>query len=80
MLEATTHPAIDKWAIKKFNLPADTKNVTVESEIVRRGYCETCSYETTEVIVRDSKYNELGRTATDLATIMREILDMAGEP
>ena len=80
MFERTTHPAIDKWAIKKFGLPADTKDVRVESQTFTRGYCETCSYEVTEVVVRDKNYKELGRTDTDLATIMREILDTAGEP
>lgn len=38
------HQLISTWGIKKYNLPEGTK-ITVESDSIQGGYCETCYYE-----------------------------------
>ena len=72
-----THPAIDKWGRKKYNLP-DTATVLIEQERRSGGYCETCWYEEEVMAVYsviDGKQTHLEDLYTDLASILREILD-----
>lgn len=67
------HPAIDKWAQKKYELPAGTE-VTIEQETRSGGYCETCWY-SEEVMVVYANGKEIDTLYTDLASILTEILD-----
>lgn len=82
------HPAIDKWARKKFKDTfggGDWADATfrVEQETYSRGYCETCGYdeEVVEIFVKQPGQKErlLTSITTDLATIMQEILDVSME-
>jgi hypothetical protein len=76
------HPAIDKWARKKFNLP-DKYTFRLEGGTAWEGYCETCRYEysTVEVYAKQPGGTEYLHDTihTDLANIMNEILDAAME-
>lgn len=67
------HQLISTWGIKKYNLPEGTK-VSVESDRIQSGYCDTCYYE--EEVVRvyadgkeiDTLYD------MDLASLLNMIL------
>lgn len=79
MFSNDSHPAINKWGIKKYNLPEGTK-IRVESETINHGYCETCGYD--EEVFRvyakkpgDRDYVEIEDMENDLASLLREILD-----
>lgn len=72
-----THPAIDKWVRKKYNLP-DNATVLIEQETREGGYCEACYYEKEVMAVYsliDGKQTHLDDLCTDMASILREILD-----
>jgi hypothetical protein len=74
------HPAITKWAIKKFGLTTDAK-IFVEEQERSTGYCETCyhSWKVWCVIERKPGQKDviLKEFENDLASILREILDDA---
>lgn len=72
-----THPAIDKWGRKKYNLP-DNATVLIEQEARSGGYCETCYYEEEIMVIYsevDGKRTKLDETYRDMASLLREILD-----
>jgi hypothetical protein len=73
------HPAIDRWAQKKYNLPEGTECL-IKQETRAGGYCETCWY-TEEVMVvymfEDGALVELDTLYTDLASMLNEILSEA---
>lgn len=72
-----THPAIDKWGRKKYNLP-DNATVFIEQETRSGGYCETCYYEEEVMVIYsevDGKRTKLAERSVDMATMLREILD-----
>lgn len=72
-----THPAIDKWGRKKYNLPSNA-TVLIEQETRSVGYGGTHWFDE-EVMsvysVIDGKKTHLEDLYTDLASILREILD-----
>lgn len=77
----TEHPAIDKWGMNKYaqlDLPEGTK-FRVDREERRDGYCETCYYDYEVVVVYikqpAGEWVKLDELSTDLAEIMREVLD-----
>lgn len=84
----TEHPAIDKWARKRFasmlvDIDATTATFRIAQETEQHGYCETCSYETevVEVYMKEpgKPWTYMTKIETDLAEIMREILDASME-
>lgn len=81
------HPAIDKWGMKKFgerfDLPEGTKFIVNYNEAEYSG-CETCGYDSayTDIKVKrpdEENYTFLTEVYTDLAEIMREVLDATME-
>lgn len=81
------HPAIDRWAMKKFpeaNFPEGT-TFRIEGGTEWSGYCDTCRYEEQIVKVfakqpmKDAKEYLHDTLYTHLAEIMTEILDAAME-
>ena len=73
------HPAIDKWGRKKYNLP-ENATVLIEQETRSVVYGETHWFDE-EVMsvysVIDGKKTHLEYLYTDLAGILREILEAA---
>lgn len=67
------HQLISTWGIKKYNLPEGTK-VTVDSDLIQEGYCETCAY--TAEVVRVYADGKLIDTLydMDLASMLNMIL------
>lgn len=75
----TQHKLIDKWGRVKYNLP-ENATVRVEQKTIYGGFCETCSYEyevTKIYSIIDGVETELDQYETDLASLLREILDFA---
>lgn len=71
------HPAIDKWARKKYDLAPDA-TVKIESETFYSGYCETCSYEEERMVVyvkNKHSWDKIDDMRSDLASLLKEILD-----
>lgn len=72
-----THPAIDKWGRKKYNLP-ENATVLIEQETRSVGYGGDFWFEEEVMAVYsviDGKQTHLEDLYTDLAGILREILD-----
>lgn len=84
---STIHPAVDKWGMKKYGEQYDLPEGTtfeLETGTEYHGYCETCSYEESVIRINVKRPGEKWHTeicyeTTDLATIMREVLDAAME-
>lgn len=76
-MDINRHKAIDMWGRKKYDLP-DNATVEVHQETRYGGYCETCaySYEVMEVYsVVDGQRTQIDTIETDLADLLRQILD-----
>lgn len=74
----STHPAIDKWGRKKYNLPSNA-TVLIEQETRSVGYGGTYWFEEKVMavysVIDGKKTHLLEELYTDLAGILREILD-----
>lgn len=68
---------LNKWGAKKYPAHAG-KNFSVEAETYDRGFCETCSY-TTAVNTVYANGIEVDQVDTDMATVLREILEANNE-
>lgn len=75
------HKLIDKWGRAKYILP-ENATVRVEQKTLIGGYCPTCryEYEVTKVFSTvDGVETQVDQYETDLASLLREIMDFAVE-